>query len=71
MSGYRNNPEVVEENYYFHAIVENMDKKQIIIRTIVKAEFVRPLLKFSQKSMYFRTDYGVEETITFVRGKLR
>lgn len=69
LTGYRNNAEIVTEDFYFHAIIENMDKRQIILETVIKAEFVLPLLKFSQKNMYFRVDNGVDQTISFVTGK--
>lgn len=68
LTAYNDKPEVREEIFYVHAIIENMEKKKIIMETTIKAEFVKPLIKFSHKNMYFRTDSGVCETAAFVRG---
>lgn len=64
----RNNPEVVSEVYYLHAVIEKIEKKQIIIETLITAEFVRPLLKFNKRAFYFRADYGVEKITAYTKG---
>lgn len=67
LNGQKRNPEFVTEDFHVHAVIQDIEKKQVIMSTVVTAEFVKPLLKFSKKSIHFRIDFGVEENCAFIK----
>lgn len=70
LTGEKPNPECVTEDFYVHAMIQEVDKKQLLMSTVISAEFVKPLLKFSKRSMHFRIDFGIAEHTAFVNDNI-
>ena len=46
-------PQIVRENMICHSIIGNSIGKEVIMRVNVKAEFISPLLQFSERKINF------------------
>lgn len=62
--------EEVQEEWFFHAMIEKIEQKQIIIETIITITFVDPTLFISKMVMNFRSDRNSEKNTCINVGKI-
>ncbi|XP_025115052.1 hydrocephalus-inducing protein-like isoform X4 [Pomacea canaliculata] len=70
LEGFVNEPQSVKEQLSCHAILGRTGGKELIMKIDVSAEFISPLLEFSTKSVFFRVDKSVKDTLEILTRSL-